>query len=149
MMDATALGFRSGVFDAVVCIQNGICAFRSDPRQLFREALRVTRPGGRVWFSSYAEAFWLDRLRWFERQAEEGLVGDIDYDKTGPGEIVCRDGFRFDTVGADTFRQLCGEVGVEGTIVEVDRSSVFCEITLPSGKGPDHGELIRWLRRGR
>jgi SAM-dependent methyltransferase len=131
VMDAAALGFRNGAFDMVVCIQNGICAFRIDPRKLLREALRVTRPGGRLLFSSYSEAFWPHRLLWFERQAEEGLVGEIDYAKTTRGEIVCKDGFRSGALGADAFTQLCGQVGVRPTIVEVDQSSVFCEITVP------------------
>ena len=45
-MDARALGFRARVFDAVVCIQNGLCAFGADPGRLLAEAVRVTRPGG-------------------------------------------------------------------------------------------------------
>ena len=52
-MDAAALGFRDRVFDVVVCIQNGISAFKVDRRALIAEAIRVTRPGGSVLFSSY------------------------------------------------------------------------------------------------
>ena len=33
-MDAVAMGFRPGAFDAVICIQNGISAFAVDPQQL-------------------------------------------------------------------------------------------------------------------
>ncbi|OFW08576.1 MAG: hypothetical protein A3H96_12175 [Acidobacteria bacterium RIFCSPLOWO2_02_FULL_67_36] len=132
VMDATALGFRDRAFDMVVCIQNGICAFQVDPRQLLQEALRVTRLGGRLLFSSYTEAFWAHRLLWFEGQAEEGLVGEIDYAETTRGEIVCKDGFRSGTLGANELRQLCGKVGVQPIIVEVDQSSVFCEVIVPS-----------------
>jgi 2-polyprenyl-6-hydroxyphenyl methylase/3-demethylubiquinone-9 3-methyltransferase len=128
-MDATALGFRDRSFDAVVCIQNGIGAFRVEPRRLLGEALRVTRPGGRVLFSTYAAAFWPHRLRWFELQAAAGLVGEIDAEATHPGEIVCRDGFRSGTFTAGDFERLCGELGVEPAIAAVDGSSLFCEIT--------------------
>jgi SAM-dependent methyltransferase len=131
VMDASALGFRDREFDVVVCIQNGICAFRVDPRTLFKEALRVTRPGGMLLFSSYSDAFWSKRLDWFELQAAEGLVAEIDYSATTRGEIVCRDGFRFATFGPDKFAQLCAALRVEHTIVEVDDSSVFCEVTVP------------------
>jgi len=131
VMDASALGFRAGAFDVVVCIQNGICAFRVDPQTLLREALRVTRPGGRLLLSSYAEAFWPHRLRWFELQAEEGLVGELDYSATTRGEIVCKDGFRSATFGVNEFTRLCAELGVPSTIVEVDGSSVCCEMTVP------------------
>jgi 2-polyprenyl-6-hydroxyphenyl methylase/3-demethylubiquinone-9 3-methyltransferase len=132
VMDATALGFRDRSFDAVVCIQNGICAFRVNPRKLLQEALRVTRPGGRLLFSSYSETFWPHRLLWFEQQAEEGLLGEIDYSATSRGEIVCKDGFRSRTLGAKEFTQLCGQLGAQPMIVEVDESSVFCEIAAPS-----------------
>ena len=129
-MNATALGFGDGVFDAVVCIQNGICAFHVDPVRLVQEALRVTRPGGRLLVSSYADAFWPHRLLWFERQAEDGLVGEIDYSATSRGEIVCKDGFQSSTFGPGQFTQLCRQLGVQPVIVEVDGSSVFCEISV-------------------
>jgi len=131
VMDATDLGLRDRTFDVVVCIQNGICAFRVDLRKLLEEALRVAGPGGSVLLSSYTDAFWPHRLAWFELQAKEGLVGEIDYTATTRGEIVCKDGFRFGTFVADEFVQLCAELGVRPTIVEVDNSSVFCEVTTP------------------
>jgi SAM-dependent methyltransferase len=129
VMDATALALPDRTFEAVVCIQNGICAFRCDPRALVREALRVTRPGGKLVFSSYSETFWPHRLQWFELQAADGLVGEIDYSQTRPGEIVCRDGFRSATLSVDDFVKVCRQLGVEPTVTEVDESSVFCEVT--------------------
>lgn len=130
-MDALKLSFAAGAFDAVICVQNGICAFRVDPEKLLREALRVTRAGGRALFSSYAAAFWPHRLEWFERQAAEGLVGEIDYARTVPGEIVCKDGFRSGTFGAEAFAALCGRLHAPFELAEVDGSSLFCEITAP------------------
>jgi len=67
LMDAVRLGFPSGVFDVVCCIQNGISAFRVDQRELLSEAVRVSKPGGRVVFSSYAVEFWKDRYYCFWR----------------------------------------------------------------------------------
>jgi 2-polyprenyl-6-hydroxyphenyl methylase/3-demethylubiquinone-9 3-methyltransferase len=99
-----------------------------DRQQLVREALRVTRAGGRAIFSSYAERFWPHRLEWFELQARRGLVGEIDYDATGGGVIVCKDGFRAGAMGPEESRDLCTAIGVESVITEVDGSSVFCEI---------------------
>jgi len=54
VMNALQLGFPDRTFDRVICIQNGISAFHVDSRILIREAVRVTRPGGSVIFSSYA-----------------------------------------------------------------------------------------------
>ena len=133
-MDAARLGFRDGAFDCTVCIQNGISAFHVDMRELMRESIRVTRAGGLVLFSSYSDAFWEHRLAWFERQAEEGLIGTIDRGKTRDGAIVCTDGFTATTVGARQFEDLAGDLGVAARIVEVDSSSIFCEITV--GKRP-------------
>jgi 2-polyprenyl-6-hydroxyphenyl methylase/3-demethylubiquinone-9 3-methyltransferase len=130
-MDATALRFPDGEFDVVACIQNGICAFGIDPLTLVREAVRVARPGGRVLFSSYAERFWPHRLRWFELQAAEGLLGEIDRARTGEGVIVCVDGFRAGTMSATRFRSLCAALGVTPKITEVDNSSLFCELVAP------------------
>ncbi|MEI6448736.1 MAG: class I SAM-dependent methyltransferase [Actinomycetes bacterium] len=130
-MDASAPTFPDGAFDAVACVQNGVCAFAVDPRRLAREALRVTRPGGKALFSSYSEAFWPERLGWFEAQAAAGLVGAIDHDRSGNGTIVCKDGFRAGTCSAEAFRVLCRGLGVEPVITTVDDSSVFCEVTAP------------------
>jgi|WetSurMetagenome_2_1015567.scaffolds.fasta_scaffold04255_7 SAM-dependent methyltransferase len=127
-MDACRLGFRDGAFDRVVCIQNGISAFHVDARELVRESVRVTRPGGLALFSSYSEAFWEDRLEWFALQAAEGLVGEIDRERTRDGEIVCADGFTATTVGARRFEALAEELDLSARIFEVDSSSVFCEI---------------------
>jgi 2-polyprenyl-6-hydroxyphenyl methylase/3-demethylubiquinone-9 3-methyltransferase len=126
-MDAAALGLGADSFDAVVCVQNGICAFRADRRAVFQEAFRVVRPGGLVLFSTYADAFWPERLRWFELQAREGLVGPIDYQATHRGEIVCADGFRSGTLSAIECAALCASHG-QPRVVEVDESSVFFEM---------------------
>ena len=93
-MNAVQLAFNDRVFDCVVCIQNGISAFHLDQRDLVRESARVAKPGGRVLFSSYSDKFWEERLKWFEMQSEAGLLGEIDYERTRSGVIVCKDGTR-------------------------------------------------------
>ncbi len=129
-MDAADLKFSESEFDEVVCIQNGICAFGVDRELLLRQALRVTQPGGHVLFSTYSERFWSDRLHWFEAQAAAGLLGEIDYMKTGNGEIVCKDGFRTSTVTPEEFRSFGVGLGLNPEVTEVDGSSVFWEITV-------------------
>jgi SAM-dependent methyltransferase len=128
-MDAAEMSFSDAAFDLTACIQNGICAFNVDPLTLVREAVRVTRPGGVILFSSYAERFWPHRLEWFELQAREGLLGEIDYEKTGGGVIVCRDGFRAGAMDGAEFREICRELGLEPEITEVDGSSIFFEVS--------------------
>jgi SAM-dependent methyltransferase len=128
-MNAAELGFRESSFDRVVCIQNGISAFHVDPKTLISEGLRVTKRGGLALFSSYSMKFWKDRLEWFRIQSEHGLVGEIDWDATREGEIVCKDGFRGTTYTADRFASIVSGLGRRCTITEVDESSLFCEIT--------------------
>ena len=130
-MDALELQFSDGEFDAVVCVQNGICAFGVDQEALLREAVRVVGAGGLALFSSYADRFWHDRLGWFELQAADGLIGPIDYAATGAGTIVCADGFRAGRLLPDEFESLCAKLGLECATSEIDGSSVFCEIRKP------------------
>jgi ubiquinone/menaquinone biosynthesis C-methylase UbiE len=127
-MDAVRLGFRDDSFDKTVCVQNGISAFHVDQTALIHEAMRVTKPGGMVFFSSYSEKFWPFRLQWFRAQAAAGLIGKIDEAKTGNGVIVCTDGFSATTVDEDGFRALTAGLGADVRISEVDESSLFCEI---------------------
>lgn len=127
-MDALDLDLPDGLFDAVVCVQNGICAFGVDQNALVREALRVTRPGGLVLLSTYADGFWAERLAWFEAQAAAGLIGRIVPSESGDGVIVTEDGFRAGRLTQGDFGELCSALGREGTITEVDGSSVFCTL---------------------
>ena len=129
-MDAGRLGFSDRCFDAVVCIQNGISALKVPPEILLREAVRVTRDGGLAFFSSYAERFWSDRLEWFRLQAQHGLLGDIDEEATGDGDIVCKDGFRATTFTPEGFAELLRRLHLVGDVMEVDGSSVFCTIRV-------------------
>ena len=138
-MDAAALQFDDGGFDVVLGLQNGISAFHRDPGTLLREALRVCRPntlggvpsggccpGGVALFSTYAEKFWPQRLKWFELQAGAGLLGEIDWQRTKNGFIACKDGFTASTVSLDGFRALATNLPAELTLTEVDGSSLFC-----------------------
>ena len=129
-MNARQLAFSDKSFDTVVCIQNGISAFHIDQKKLIEESIRITKRGGTILFSSYSEKFWTHRMEWFQLQSAAGLLGEIDYDKTQNGMIVCKDGFTATTVGRDQFIALVSAFDVEAKIVEVDESSIFCEITV-------------------
>jgi len=124
-MDASDLAFGDGEFDAVVCVQNGICAFGVDRSVLLREAVRVTRPGGRALFSTYAPGFWSHRLEWFEAQAQAGLIGELDTELTHAGTIVCKDGLRLGAMGREDLLALGDVIGLSPEIIEVDGSSLF------------------------
>jgi 2-polyprenyl-6-hydroxyphenyl methylase/3-demethylubiquinone-9 3-methyltransferase len=141
-MNALHLAFSDWTFDLVACIQNGISAFHVDQKELIREAIRVAKPGGVVLFSSYSDKFWNDRLQWFRLQSEAGLLGELDPEKTGDGVIVCKNGFTGTTVRPEQFLSLTAGLNVDVELVEVDESSLFCEI-LPSQSGLWAGEGLQ------
>jgi len=124
-MDAGELGFINNTFDAVLCIQNGLSAFKVEMKKLISEAMRVTRPGGQVFFSTYSEKFWQHRLEWFKIQSKHGLIGEIDYEQTGNGVIICKDGFKAVTILPKEFSKLSLELNLNSEIKETDNSSVF------------------------
>jgi 2-polyprenyl-6-hydroxyphenyl methylase/3-demethylubiquinone-9 3-methyltransferase len=144
LMDAVRLAFAEDVFDAVVCVQNGICAFRVDQERLLAEALRVVRPGGQVLISTYADRFWACRLEWFEAQASAGLVGPIDHAQSRDGVIVCSDGFRSGRLTPDELAGLAHRLHVPASITEVDGSCVFCEITKPQRRATSSVVDVVW-----
>jgi 2-polyprenyl-6-hydroxyphenyl methylase/3-demethylubiquinone-9 3-methyltransferase len=129
-MDAGAPALIPNQFDLVFCIQNGISAFNVEKKKLLECAVRLTVPGGKVLFSSYADQFWESRLEWFRLQADQGLIGEIDEQATGEGVIVCKDGFRATTVSSDEFLALVEGVGVSALVQTIADSSVFCEIVV-------------------
>ncbi|MDH4210172.1 MAG: class I SAM-dependent methyltransferase [candidate division WOR-3 bacterium] len=129
VMDAMRMGFADNSFEHVFCIQNGISAFHVDEKELVRESLRVVKENGKIFFSSYSPKIWADRLCWFELQAQEGLIGEIDLDKTRDGLIVCKDGFAATTVVPEQFRAIVKDLPVGIHIEEVDESSLFFVLT--------------------
>ena len=127
-MNAIDLKFNDNLFDKVICVQNGISAFKVDPLKLMNESIRVTKNGGSILFSSYSEKFWDNRLEWFRLQSEKGLIGEIDYAKTKNGTIICKDGFKAITYTKEDFLKLASNFNVTSTLHEVDNSSIFIEM---------------------
>jgi ubiquinone/menaquinone biosynthesis C-methylase UbiE len=129
LMDASHMGFQSRTFDVVLCIQNGISAFKANTKKLLAESLRVTKDDGTILFSTYSPKIWDARLDWFRKQSNLDLIGEIDEEQTREGTIVCKDGFKATTVTTDQFTELAGEFEVITTVEEVDESSIFFKVT--------------------
>jgi len=127
-MNASNMSFSPCVFDAVFCIQNGISAFGVDKKRLIAESIRVTKSDGVILFSSYSPKIWADRLDWFRKQSQIGLLGEIDEEKTGGGTIVCKDGFKATTINGSQFTELFREFELDASVIEVDESSIFCKV---------------------
>ena len=128
VMDGHHLDFRDE-FDAVLCLQNGLSAMKGEASRIVSGCLKAARPGGRAFFSTYSGKFWEHRLAWFEEQAEKGLLGEIDRERTRDGVIVCKDGFRARTFTEEDLIALGQSSGYGYQVQEVDESSLFLVIT--------------------
>lgn len=116
-------------YDVVICAQNGLSAIKGDPGLLARKALSLLREGGKALFSTYSVHFWAYRLAWFQEQADKWLLGELDFEKSIHGKIVCKDGFTASTFTEAELKNLGEGTGKPFAIEEVDRSSVFLVIT--------------------
>lgn len=115
-------------FDIVLCLQNGISSMGMTPEDI-KNIMKLLNFGGHAFFSTYSAKFWDCRLEWFEEQAANGLLGEIDTENTGDGVIVCKDGFRATTRSPEEFEKLGRMTGYPLKIVEVDNSSLFLVIS--------------------
>ena len=130
VMDAHNLEFDEK-FDVVLCLQNGLSAIKGQPMHLIGQCMKVLTPGGRAYFSTYSAKFWDHRLAWFHEQADKGLLGEIDLEKTKNGIIACKDGFVATTFSEDEFKEIGEESGYHYYIEEVDESSLFLILEKP------------------
>jgi 2-polyprenyl-6-hydroxyphenyl methylase/3-demethylubiquinone-9 3-methyltransferase len=64
-------------------------------------------------------------VEWFEEQANKGLLGEIDRERTKDGKIVCLDGFTATTFSRDDLDGMGRATGLPYVIEEVDESSLF------------------------
>jgi 2-polyprenyl-6-hydroxyphenyl methylase/3-demethylubiquinone-9 3-methyltransferase len=127
-MTARNILFPDQSFDIVLGIQNALSAMKIDPVILVTQAIRVTKKGGKVILGSYSDKIWTDRLKWFIQQSQQGLLGEIDFDKTKNGIIVCKDGFSAATFSSNDFQTLVENRKLKASIEEVDESAIFCVI---------------------
>ena len=127
VMDVHEMDFDQA-FDVILCLQNGLSAMGADSA-VIDKTLSLLAPGGSAYFSSYSAKFWEWRLKWFEEQAEKGLLGEIDYDRTKDGVIICKDGFCATTHSPKALAQIGKNSGLSYEIVEIDESSVFLIIS--------------------
>lgn len=122
--------------DVVACLQNGLSAIKGDRSRLVAKAVDCARPGGVVFFSTYAERFWPHRLAWFREQSDKGLLDPIDEQQTGDGRIVCLDGFEAVSFTAAELEAYGAASGCHYTLTEVDGSSLFLELHKPRAAAP-------------
>lgn len=129
VMDVHQMFFEQP-YDVILCMQNGLSAMRATP-EVIDKILDILAPGGTAYFSTYSANFWDWRIKWFEEQAMKGLLGELDYDLTKDGVIVCKDGFRSTTQSFEDYQKIGVQCGYAYEIKEVDSSSLFLMIKKP------------------
>lgn len=116
-------------FDVVLCLQNGLSAIKGgNPAVLVANTLKLLKKGGRAYYSTYSPNFWDYRVAWFKEQADKGLLGELDMEKTKDGEIICKDGFRATTYTVSELEDLGRASGYSWHVAETDGSSIFLVI---------------------
>lgn len=112
-------------YDLVICAQNGLSAIKGDPLLLVQRAVSLLNAGGTALFSTYSAHFWAYRLAWFQEQSDKGLLGELDFEKSVNGKIVCKDGFSSTAFTEGDLRDLGENTGRHFYIEEIDCSSLF------------------------
>lgn len=128
-MDIHDLAFDKP-FDVILCLQNGLSATRADDA-VIAKILGLLAPGGTAYFSTYSANFWDHRIDWFQEQADKGLLGELDMEKTRDGVIICKDGFKATTQTPEDYEAIGRASGFPYEVVEVDQSSLFLVIRKP------------------
>ncbi|MCL2548120.1 MAG: hypothetical protein FWE76_03015 [Symbiobacteriaceae bacterium] len=80
-----------------LCLQNGLSAMKAEPLSFVGMMLSLLLPGGSAIISTYSEKFWQHRLAWFIKQADKGLLGEIDPKQS-------RDGINHITISGEPVR---------------------------------------------
>lgn len=124
VMDAHKIRYVSE-FDVVLCLQNGLSAMKGQSVGFVQRCVKALTSGGKAYFSTYCPGFWEHRVAWFQEQADKGLLGEIDLDKTRNGKIVCKDGFVATTSSREELEEIARELGYPFCLKEVDDSSLF------------------------
>jgi len=52
------------------------------------------------------------QIRMVQLQSASGLLGEIDYEKTQKGIIICKDGFSATTINEEQFKNLTLGIGI-------------------------------------
>ena len=129
-MNVNSLEFDDESFDCVLCLQNGLSAFGMDPLVVLKEGWRVTKKRGCLICSTYSDAFWPYRLAWFHEQANAGLLGEIDNDKSNSGIITCKDGFISRSTRAEDFRHYAELLNLNVEICTLNSGSLIATYTV-------------------
>ncbi len=128
VMNAHQLSFQER-FDIILCLQNGLSSMKIEPVEYMNRMMGLIAKGGKAFISGYSPEFWEHRVAWFKEQAEKGLLGEIDMDKTKDGVIVCKDGFRSATFSHEEMDAVGRKSGYEYEVTQVDGSSIFLVIS--------------------
>lgn len=124
VMDAHKIKYDAE-FDIVLCLQNGLSAMKGQTVELVERCVKALATGGKAYFSTYCTGFWEHRVAWFQEQANKGLLGEIDLDKTRNGNIVCKDGFVATTNSREELKEIAQTLHYPFRLEEVDNSSLF------------------------
>ncbi len=124
-MNADTMSYADCFFNKVICIQNSLSVFKSDPVRIIREFLRVARKNGEIILSVYSGNYWDDHLAWHEIKSRNGLIAEIDYARTKPGRLVCKDGNAFNMLTPEFVSEMANLLKTDLIIEKVNERCSF------------------------
>ncbi|MBI2956251.1 MAG: class I SAM-dependent methyltransferase [Acidobacteria bacterium] len=113
---AGGLPFADGAFDAVVCAQNTLGLLGEEKLATVREAARVLRPGGALFFVVYSEYSLVPRIEWYAEMHRRGMMAALDWQRSTPELLITEDGHASECFRRDRLEELFAAAGLAPSI---------------------------------
>lgn len=109
---ASRLPFADASFDAVVCAQNTFGLLGEAKLPTLREAVRVTRPGGRLLLVVYSEFSVVPRIEWYTEENRRGMMAPLDWSRSHAELLVTTDGHASECFRRERLEELFAAAGL-------------------------------------
>jgi len=113
---AGQLPFAAASFDTVLCAQNTFGLLGDLKQAALGEAIRVTRPGGRIVLVVYSEYSIVPRAEWYAEMHRLGAMEAIDWARSGPELLLTGDGHGSEAFRRERLLRLLGDAGLSPEI---------------------------------
>ena len=129
---AGQLPFASSSFDAVLCAQNTLGLLGDEKFPTLREAVRVTRAGGKLVFVVYSEFSIVPRVEWYTQMLQQGMMAPVDWARSGPELLLTKDGHASECFRRERLEALFAEAGLESRLERVGEIYWAASVNLSS-----------------
>lgn len=134
---AGLLPFAAGSFDYVLCVQNTLGVMGDEKQAAIAEAVRVTRPGGRIVFMVYSELSVVPRAEWYAEMHRRGMMAPIDWTRSHAELLITEDGHASECFRAERLTSLFTSQGLRPRLERL--GDLYWAVTVAKdGTGNSH-----------